>query len=475
MSSEAEKLGQLLSAYLDGELSRKDARRIEQALKTDRELAEKLDSLRWLRQAVRTLPRESAPVGMVERVLARAERNWLLSESPPAAARARGWWVGRLAAAAVVLIAVGVGVVVVSELGRPSGRQEAGVGPEGPDLAAGEKAPPADGKRVAEAKLHDRSGAPPARPGGPGAPEPTPAKPATPPVAVAAVNFFINTKPDEMTQVQAGVQRVLETNGIQEIALAKDVTRAAKAMGRGGPYYSQYRPAPEQVKFKVVITRPQLRKIVNDLNGIRLRQEVRQVPLVEMVSADLLGSGEAELALADSPRGFARAAGKESVRREARPGKGGPRPPGEPAAEELPDAGPGQAGKKADAPKDQTRGQLPAGIAAAARDGRETHKPPTTAPASPPAQAGAGASQPAVATAEAPRAKVLAAELTQPAPRSLPADALTMPAWQIAARQQRQALERYLTANVMELEIILNAVAEDGAKIKAADKPTLRE
>lgn len=101
-----------LSAYLDGELSPDEARRVEQALRKDEGLARELSRLAAVRNLVRRLPRERAGDEFVSRVMARVERANLVAE--PLAGRepvVMGW--GRhLATASLVLIALSIGAVI---------------------------------------------------------------------------------------------------------------------------------------------------------------------------------------------------------------------------------------------------------------------------------------------------------------------------------------------------------------------------
>jgi len=114
--SENEKIREQLSAYLDGELNEADRRRVEQALAGDETLSAELETLRATRDLVHSLPRAEAPEGFVDRVLAQAERRRLVG-GPETAARPDPWRAVRwVAAAAVVLIAVGVGTIVTIDL-----------------------------------------------------------------------------------------------------------------------------------------------------------------------------------------------------------------------------------------------------------------------------------------------------------------------------------------------------------------------
>jgi hypothetical protein len=117
-----------LSAYLDGELTRAERRRVEKAAEADAALAAELDSLRATRRLVRDLPHEAAPEGFADRVLARAERVKLMAAAPHAAG-GRGpalRWATYLAAA-VLLIAASAGVVVTVMLLQQSAPGDAHV------------------------------------------------------------------------------------------------------------------------------------------------------------------------------------------------------------------------------------------------------------------------------------------------------------------------------------------------------------
>ncbi|MGC9454583.1 MAG: anti-sigma factor family protein [Phycisphaerae bacterium] len=116
MSGEKDNIREQLSAYLDGELSEADARRVEAALEDDAELRSELAELRRVREMVASLPASQAPAGFVERVMARAERNRLMEteEQPRRGGPLR--WARLLATAAVLLVAAGAGLVLISSL-----------------------------------------------------------------------------------------------------------------------------------------------------------------------------------------------------------------------------------------------------------------------------------------------------------------------------------------------------------------------
>lgn len=171
MMDEKETIRQMLSAYLDGELSQPDAQRVEQAVLADPALTADLAALRATRELVHQLPREHAPEDFVSRVLAGAERRRLTDAGSEIVQRRPPFrWVRHLAAAAVFLIAAGIGTVIVVSLVAPvdfrdkmaaAGKKKA---PESPMVA---KEGYSNG-RLAERKtkdLEDRVAGVPAKPG----------------------------------------------------------------------------------------------------------------------------------------------------------------------------------------------------------------------------------------------------------------------------------------------------------------------
>ncbi len=104
-----------LCAYIEGELSPADRAQLEQFLATDPQTRALVDELMQMRQTLRTLPRESAPLDLGDSLTAHVERAALFAdESAPDASHPRRSyrWPQRLAVAAIVLLATGLGAVV---------------------------------------------------------------------------------------------------------------------------------------------------------------------------------------------------------------------------------------------------------------------------------------------------------------------------------------------------------------------------
>ena len=137
MNEDRDNIRELLSAYIDGEVTQEQSRSIEQAVAEDPELALELHELTATKRLVAGLSRQRAPRGFVRRVMVRAERKHLLGDHQAGGAFAAARWI-TLAVAAVVLLAAGIGIVAVNMLGTgqrtsPIAKlDEGGAGPDGP-------------------------------------------------------------------------------------------------------------------------------------------------------------------------------------------------------------------------------------------------------------------------------------------------------------------------------------------------------
>jgi len=115
MTAQHEDIREQLSAYLDGELDAAVADRVEAAVAQRPDVADLLGELRRTRHVLRRLPPVGPEAGFCRRVMAEARRRGLLGDD----GRRDSPWPGRVAAAAVLLFAVGVGVVVSASLWPP--------------------------------------------------------------------------------------------------------------------------------------------------------------------------------------------------------------------------------------------------------------------------------------------------------------------------------------------------------------------
>ncbi|MCC7292671.1 MAG: zf-HC2 domain-containing protein [Phycisphaerales bacterium] len=100
--------GELLSAYLDGELAPREQQEVERLLRESAEARALLDNLKAVREGLLALPRRFAPQDLASSISAQLERDALLGEQRPTAPGARlsrraGWSV--FAAAAVLTFA----------------------------------------------------------------------------------------------------------------------------------------------------------------------------------------------------------------------------------------------------------------------------------------------------------------------------------------------------------------------------------
>ncbi len=121
MSREHEQLDELLAGYVDGTLSAGELAALEGYLDGHPELREQLQAMRMDSQTLAALPTMRAPSGLVETFNQKLEREALLDG--PMESRGRRWMVRPtyLAAAAVLLVGVGVGVFMLDALKLRSG------------------------------------------------------------------------------------------------------------------------------------------------------------------------------------------------------------------------------------------------------------------------------------------------------------------------------------------------------------------
>ena len=126
MSQNTENIEAKLCAYIDGELDEAGRAEIEKHLASNPQHRKLLDELTTTHQLLVELPRAGAPPEILESMQSQLERSVLLSESGAEAASAAlrvSRWPQYSAAAAIVLLAVGLGAVVYFVL--PDGSHQA--------------------------------------------------------------------------------------------------------------------------------------------------------------------------------------------------------------------------------------------------------------------------------------------------------------------------------------------------------------
>jgi len=277
---EKEKITELLSAYIDGELPSEQVRAAEDLLQRQPELAKELESLRKVRQLIRDLPRVSAPDDLAQKVLARVKRK-------PRVRLVSIKRFGQLAAAAGIILLIGIGIIITQLTHKPT-------------RTAGYKSPSAS-----EEKTLRRSTPAPSNLLASAAMTSTPAK--------AVMNIPINT--DNLTLTQKQIESILTRNNIKPADSAKmtvAIKKASKPDRKSQPIniFKRTQIKPNQIRYEVVITQKQLKHIIDELNAIRASQNVAQVPLITPKESGG-GRGLEKIALAEPGRGKTKKLGKE--------------------------------------------------------------------------------------------------------------------------------------------------------------------
>jgi len=131
-----------LSAFLDGQLPPDRAEQMARALEADPQLRAELDALEATRRALSDLPRHPAPEGLHDAVMEHLERQRLLRAPATVRPARRLRWVRHLAAAAIVVLTVGLGFYLHTMLNGPSWIATVEQTPDaGPELAADVREP----------------------------------------------------------------------------------------------------------------------------------------------------------------------------------------------------------------------------------------------------------------------------------------------------------------------------------------------
>ncbi len=117
---------EILTAYLDGELTADEARKLELRIDAEPQLADELSKLRAVKDAVRSLPREKLDAGFASGVLEQIERRHLIS-GDHSASRGNIHWSRYLTSAAMVLMVIGLGTLVFVTLYVPDQTDEVAI------------------------------------------------------------------------------------------------------------------------------------------------------------------------------------------------------------------------------------------------------------------------------------------------------------------------------------------------------------
>ena len=366
---EKEKIIEQLSAYLDGELDGADAGRVERAVRADPDLAAQLDQLRAVRGLLRSLPRQRAPRGFVEAVGAKAERLRLVGAAEARTSNRAVQWVRYLATAAVLLVAVSVGALVVATLWKTSREYAPAAGPDLPGPIA---AAPADTKADDAPAFGARESGVGRRPAG--------ARDIRKDNGLAAIDALrrggrladaldhaeIAIKEDMFTDdlwtAVKEVENVFRANGIvRQVAMTDDgrgrlamEREAEKGLAPGARrenFFQAQTRGTKQVQFVVVALPEQTKRVLAGLKAVRARQEARQASRLKErhaakpVCADEVGG----VGAAKAPAGGARkkaALAKARALEPTKKGEGTPLKPSCGPADKPSGIAPGEAAEK---------------------------------------------------------------------------------------------------------------------------------
>ncbi|MBN1126140.1 MAG: hypothetical protein JXA82_14120 [Sedimentisphaerales bacterium] len=115
-------LDEMLSAYLDGQLSDRPSNELKRMIRHDPEIAARFKALQRQRDLLGALPVEKAPATMAQDILANLERRFILDEYPKitgTSAGARQLFTRRILAIAAMLLPLGVLAVVLWQILGP--------------------------------------------------------------------------------------------------------------------------------------------------------------------------------------------------------------------------------------------------------------------------------------------------------------------------------------------------------------------
>ncbi|MBL7222059.1 MAG: hypothetical protein ISS69_18265 [Phycisphaerae bacterium] len=300
MSEDRDKIRDILSAYIDGEVTQEQARSVEQAVAEDPELALELHELTAARRLVMGLPRQRAPRGFVRRVMARAERKHLLGDQQAGGAFGAARWI-TLAVAAVVLLTAGVGIIAISMLGTGQGPSpmasvdDDGRGPGGPghmDFNDGSLHGKAgDGRNE---KVDKAGGSSATTNGGAVGGRPVIADTAFEYALTNAKNTSIYTH--DVSNTLAGVNEACDRNGVPWLELevpAEDSKPADRTPAKGAekkpevsrgelPFRYNKKQDDQQVQIVVLATDTVIEQLKGDIDKLARGEMVSQAPAPDL-------------------------------------------------------------------------------------------------------------------------------------------------------------------------------------------------
>lgn len=120
-------IDELLSCYIDGELSKRQITEIKRLIEHDEDAAKRLVQLRKQKELLNAMPVEAAPEGLLDDVMASLERKFILNEYTAVGAEQSGernLLIRRVLAAAVILVLFGGLAALVLDIMLPAAATE---------------------------------------------------------------------------------------------------------------------------------------------------------------------------------------------------------------------------------------------------------------------------------------------------------------------------------------------------------------
>ena len=185
-------MDELLSAYLDGQLSDRRHNEITRLLGHDPEVVSRLNTLQRQRDLLEALPVEKAPPGLAQDILACLERRFILEEYPKitrTSAGAKQLFARRLVTAAAILLTISVLGVVLWQILGP-------IPLPGGFFGGGRHGGPGTGTAA-----------------GPS----TPVSPVMPSVPYATFSAVLELQTERTRALRDHLKKVIFTNGLQEL------------------------------------------------------------------------------------------------------------------------------------------------------------------------------------------------------------------------------------------------------------------